>query len=42
MEAEIGEIHLQAKEHLGQPEAGESKERPFHIGFGGKIPLPTP
>lgn len=41
-EAEAGMMHLQAKEHLGLPEAGRDKEGSSSRSFGGSVALPTP
>lgn len=39
MEAGMGIMLSQAKEHLGLPEAGGGKEGISFIGFGGTIAL---
>lgn len=41
-EAEMGVKQPQAKECLGPPKAGESKEGLSHCGFGGTAALLTP
>lgn len=42
MEAEMGVVLTQVKEHLGLPDAGRGKDRSFASGLGGSMALKTP